>query len=287
MTVVRAGVWRVWLVDGGGADDAAAWVARVERLADAEPLHRSKHAATHRIACGSEDAYVKLYHRYRGATAWKDRWRASKAANVVRMSARLSAAGFHVPRVLAAGEERRRGRLVRAWVATAALAGEPIAVALATSVAADTRRLARKRAVLVALGSEVARLHEAGVVAGDLVPANVWLDDVRGVPAVAFLDHDRTRIGARAVRWWRARRNLVQLNRIPILGLTVTDRLRVYRAYAAGRRWTRGAARRRLGWIIRKTIARRHRFDRVPRADSPIPFRELMRAGGPYAPSEP
>lgn len=143
--------------------------------------------------------------------------------------------------------------------------------------------LARKRHLLAALGSEAARLHELGFVAGDLVPANVWVVDGAGLPALVFLDHDRTRRGQPPAPWWRARRNLVQLNRMVLRGVTATDRLRVYRAYVARRGWSAHVARRRARWVIRKTIERRHRFDRVPRRPG-VGFRELMRADGPYAP---
>src|SRR5207249_4848642 len=161
----------------------------------------SKHAATYRHPQATGDAFVKIYRRYGGRTALKDRWRASKAENVVHISGRLAAAGFRVPRVLAAAERRDGGRLEGAWVATAGLTGEPLASWLGRHGAAhcaDRRAavgtppvgtpLAAKRTVLAAVGSEVARLHEVGFVVGDLVPANVWVVESGGERAVAFLD---------------------------------------------------------------------------------------------------
>jgi hypothetical protein len=143
-----------------------------------------------------------------------------------------------------------------------------------------------KRGMLETLGCEIARLHRTGVVAGDLVPANVWIALAAAELRIAFLDHDRTRIGRPTVAWRRARRNLVQLNRVALRGVTATDRLRVYRAYAAERAWSRAEARRRLPWIVTKTIVRR----RAERGN-PIPphadFRSVMRADGPYAKPSP
>jgi hypothetical protein len=76
----------------------------------------------------------------------------------------------------------------------------------------------------------------------------------------------------------------VQLNRIVMPGVTATDRLRVYRAYARGRGWPCRTARRRLAWIVAKTIERRRTFDGVQLpADGVVSFRSLMRADGPYA----
>jgi tRNA A-37 threonylcarbamoyl transferase component Bud32 len=260
------------------------WLALADRLATtATPCHCSKHAVTYRTVVDGGDVYVKRYHRYRWRTAVKDAMRPSKARHLMRVSAELAAAGFVVPRVLAAAEERRGPLLGGAWVATAALHGQPIAERLAelarrraAATAADARLLlAEKRRVLGALGAAVARLHARGFVAGDLVPANVWLTD--GAGAIAFLDHDRTRAGRRPAPWRRARRNLVQLNRFVVTGVLTTDRARVYRAYAAGRGWSRAEARRRLPWIVAKTIARRRRFDGVADAAA-LGFRRLMRA---------
>jgi hypothetical protein len=307
--------------------EAAAWVDEAERVvAGDSPLHSSKHAETYRSSSAAGDVYVKVYRRYRRRTAAKDLVRVSKALNVLRLSRLLAAAGFHVPLVLAVGEERRGPWLRRSWVATAALNGEPLAEHIAALRARGLReapeftsgaeatidagparlRLAPgavprsefgalpprargpyvpcKRALLCAVGAEVARLHAAGFVAGDLVPANVWTAAAPDGIRIALLDHDRTRAGLVPAPWWRARRNLVQLNRVVLPGITVTDRLRVYRSYASGRCWSGHAARRRLLWVVAKTIQRRRRFDGVEiPAGVRVTFRELMRAGGPYA----
>ena len=277
----RVGRWRVW-----SSDSAAAWVAAVTRLVAAgASLHRSKHADTYRWTRPGGDVYVKVYRRYRRWTALKDWFRPSKAENVRRLSTALAAGGFLVPEVLAVGEERGLLGLHRSWCATAALGGEPVATRVAElAQAGDATTLRAKRGLLATLGREVARLHRAGIVAGDLVPANVWiaLAPATAELRIAFLDHDRTRAGASPVPWHRARRNLVQLNRIVLRGVTTADRLRVYRAYAAGRGWSALDARRRLPWIVAKTLARR----RAEHGHPPIPpnadFRTVMRAGGPY-----
>lgn len=287
-----AGRWRVWARDPDEIP-AAAWLAAVEALvAGGGSLHRSKHADTYRWTRPEGAIYVKVYRRYRRWTAFKDWFRPSKAANVGRVSAALAARGFLVPEVLAVGEDRGSVTPRKSWCATAALEGEPIAdrlAGLATTPGPSpafpgdrTTMLRAKRGVLDALGREVARLHAAGVVAGDLVPANVWIALLDAELQIAFLDHDRTRVGGGAAPWRTSRRNLVQLNRIVVPGVVATDRLRVWRAYAAARGWSKPEARRRLPWLITKTIARR-RAERgvvIPRGAG---FRTVMRAGGPYA----
>ncbi|MCC6763544.1 MAG: hypothetical protein IT293_02680 [Deltaproteobacteria bacterium] len=278
----RIGAWRVWTMDPAAlaAEDL---VAALERLAAGVSLHRSKHADTYRWARPGGDVYVKVYRRYRRWTAFKDWFRPSKAANVRAASAALAAAGFLAPAVLAVGEERRGPfGWSRSVVVTAGLAGEPIAARLAALAAAgDATTRHAKRGLLGAIGREVARLHAAGFVAGDLVPANLWVALANAELRLAFLDHDRTRAGRAPAPWRRARRNLVQLNRVVLAGITATDRLRVYRAYATTRGWARAGARRRLLWIVAKTLARR-RAERGARIPAAAGFRTVMRADGPY-----
>src|SRR5205814_2445217 len=139
-----------------------------------------------------------------------------------RMARALAARGFGAPEVLLAAERARAGLLVARDAG-----GEDLASALAR------RGLTRvgKRALLRALGAEVARLHAAGFVHGDLVPPNVRVSGDR----LVFLDNDRTR-RSRLLVAVGARRNLVQLGRFVVPGLTLTDRARVLDAYARGRR---------------------------------------------------
>lgn len=279
----RHGSWLVWTRDAAtlSADEI---VAQVERLAGGVSLHRSKHADTYRWHRPGGDVYVKIYRRYRRWTAFKDWFRPSKAANVRATSAALKALGFVVPDVLAIGEERAVLGARRSFCATAALVGEPVADRMAALAAVhDPTTLHAKRGLLDTLGREVARLHAVGVVAGDLVPANVWIALADTELRLAFLDHDRTRVGPAPTPWRHARRNLVQLNRIVLPGVTTADRLRVYRAYVDARGWSRAEGRGHLPWVVTKTLARR----RAERGGHVIPptadFRTVMRAGGPYA----
>jgi hypothetical protein len=283
-TTARVGTWRLTLRDPATMSPAD-WVDTVTAaVAAGGSLHRSKHADTYRVTRPGGDVYVKVYRRYRRWTALKDWFRPSKAAHVRLVSAALAEKGFAAPAVLAVGEERRGLALGRSFCATAALGGEPIGARIAALAAMpDPTTLRAKRGLLESLGREVARLHDAGVVAGDLVPANVWIALAAAELTIAFFDHDRTRIGRAPAPWRAARRNLVQMNRIVLAGVGTTDRLRVFRAYAGARGWSTSDARRRLPWIVAKTLARR----RAERARIAIPpdadFRSVMRASGPYS----
>src|SRR5206468_2668804 len=116
-------------------------------------------------------------------------------------------------------------------------------------------------ALLRRLGAEVARLHRAGFVHGDLVPPNVRVVG----ECFIFLDNDRTR-RSRLLVGLVGRRNLVQLGRFVVPGLTLSDRARVLAAYAAGRGFSRRTHRRLARWLVAKTVARRCAVDRIPEA---------------------
>jgi hypothetical protein len=241
----RVGSWRIWIPAahreaqprGGEMEMQMQWLTRAERLATTGTPCHRSKHAATYRTC--VDGRDVYLKRYHRYRWW------TALKDMLRAS------------------KARHGTVLRgAWVATSALDGMP---------------LAEKRRLLAALGTAVARLHERGFVAGDLVPASVWVAGSGETETLAFRDHDRTRAGHAAAAWMGARRNLVQLNRIVLAGVVATDRARVCRAYVAGRGWSRALARRRLPWVIAKTIERRPRFDGVDDAAA-VGFRALMRA---------
>jgi aminoglycoside phosphotransferase (APT) family kinase protein len=186
------------------------------------------------------------------------------------MGRALAAAGFGAPTALLVATRGRAGLLV-----TREVGGEDLLAAAAHAPPAARRGLLR------ALGAEVGRLHAAGFVHGDLVPANVRVRDGRFI----FLDHDRTR-RSRLVVLLAARRNLVQLGRFVVPGVTLAGRARVLDAYARARGLGRRARRRLAAWVIAKTIARRCAIDAIPPAEAArAGFAALMRSGGPFDPA--
>jgi len=197
---------------------------------------------------------------------------APRAIRAFRMARALVAAGFGAPVVALVGVRERAGILV-----TLDVGGEDLREALVRR-RADRRA---KRALLRQLGTEVGRLHAAGFVHGDLVPPNLRLRD----GMLVFLDNDRTRRGRLLVRLG-ARRNLVQLGRFVVPGVTLSDRARVLAAYAARRNLSTRARRQLADWVVRKTTARRCAIDHItPATAARAGFRELMRSGGPFDPA--
>jgi hypothetical protein len=238
----------------------------------------NKHPQTVRLEpAGGETPpalFLKIFHPPAGIDAVKDFCRGSRAARFLHQVVALSAAGFFVPTVLAAGEERKGRRLKRAFVLTWEISGEAVPVFLRNRYEGSNALPAReKRLALESLGHEIRRLHDAGFVHGDLVPSNIFVAcDPGGGFRFYLMDHDRTR---RYPKWlaqslWQ--RNLVQLNRFPLPGITLQDRIRFFRTYSQRSDWSI-AERERLSRLERKTRERRKECDAVDPTGS---FRRLM-----------
>jgi len=196
-------------------------------------------------------------------------WRARRA---FRMGEALAAAGFVVPEAVLVGERAGAGLLV-----TRDVGGEEL---LARAGYLGPDRTAKRR-LLRRLGAEIARLHAAGFVHGDLVPTNIRVCG----DSLVLLDNDRTR-RSRLLVALAGRRNLVQLGRFVVPRLTLTDRARVLAAYARGRGLTRARRRRLAAWLVERIVARRCRIDSIPvPVAARAGFRQLMRSGGPFDPA--
>lgn len=204
----------------------------VEVIADTRNLyHRSLYAATYLtrieiIAGGPRELFVKVYDPPRGLGALKERFRGGRASNVIRMTALLERHGFHTAQLVLAGihERDRRTMLVSARAE---------GISLAELLQSRGGSTVRRRALIRALGAEIARLHRCGFVHGDLTPYNIFVAG-QEPPRFIFLDQDRTRLAFFAGRRYRQLRNLVQLGRFGLPGVSNTDRLRFFYAYTAG-----------------------------------------------------
>ena len=195
---------------------------------DDRPLRRSRHASTYQIRLGTPlsgetEVFVKLLDAPRGLKAVRRLVLRSRAERVRAILDALVAAGFAVAPILMLGDERGSGRTL---MVTARVAGEPLPRFLRVADSAPARR----RELLRALGAEVARLHRAGFVHGDLTPYNIFV--ANGTPVrFSLIDHERT--ARPRLKWERQRlRNLVQLCRFDLEGMGRTDRLRIVDAYA-------------------------------------------------------
>jgi hypothetical protein len=252
--------WRGWIAAGTAIEPEACLAAAAGGTGRV-----SRHARTTRLETPAGAVFVKMYPAPAGRRAWR----------AFIMARALAANGFDAPAVALVARRAREGLLAMLDVG-----GDDLLAAVARWQGGGSPARRAKRTFLRALGAEIARLHRAGFVHGDLVPPNVRVRDGRFV----FLDNDRTR------RWIGvpigARRNLVQLGRFVVPGVTLTDRTRVLHAYAEARGLGRRRRHRLARWVVQKTVARRCAIDRISaEVASHAGFRELMRSGGPFDPS--
>jgi len=273
----KDGEWSLWTLPSQWNQEL--WRA-VLALVEGQPF--SKHPQTLRLdapdAAGGEGLFLKVFHSSPGLGTLKDIFRESKALRSLRQAAELARFNFNVPITVAAGEQRQQQLLQKAFLLTLGVDGQPLPSVLGP-VRSDARTvsLAEKRRDLKQLAAEVRRLHGLGFVHGDLVPTNIFVCRPPGQGSrFFFMDNDRTRRYPRWIpqRLWR--RNLVQLNRMPLPGITLQDRLRFLRHYLGSQEW---ACRKRhlLSWLERKTRQRRQECDAVDPSGS---FRQLMRWQG-------
>jgi serine/threonine protein kinase len=224
---------------------------------------------------GQQKSYfLKIYYSRSAWASVKDWFRDSKAIRFLKQGTALLEAGFLVPFAVAAGEKRRFGILKTAFVVTLEIDGLPLPVFLEQNVVRRSAALSvtEKRMALQALARQMRRFHSLGFVHGDLVPSNIYVcrDSAKNL-RFYLMDNDRTR---RYPKWlpqslWK--RNLVQLNRLPLRSISLQDRVRFFREYSSES--PAQLNRRLLQWLEGKTRQRRRECDSI---DSTISFRRLM-----------
>jgi hypothetical protein len=277
----RDGDWRLWIACEYWNSDL--WRLVRERVTEQAP---SKHPQTLRVELrpwtGENVGFLKVFHSHSKWDTVKDLFRSSKAVRALRQGLALRELGFNAPLAIAAGEHRRHGILERSFLLTIQVKGQPLPDYLYDRWRSSSAGVSfvEKRKALEKLAAELGRLHTLGFVHGDLVPANIFVDQMAAKEiAFYFMDNDRTRHYPRWFPQTLWRRNLVQLNRFPLPAISLHDRMRFLRHYL-GRERYEAQDRRLILWLEKKTRKRRWECDQVKGARS---FRELMRWNGPFA----
>jgi len=269
----RAGAWDLLVLPDRWSEQLQESV--MDRIREREA---SKHPQTIPFDVSGPHAqphyFIKLFYCNGIGDALKSLFRASKPKRFWEQGLALSAAGFRVPTAVAVGELRQFRVFRLGFVLTSRIHGQPLPVFLQNLQRATQGRrdLRLKRDGLVRLAELVRQFHRLGFVHGDLIANNLLVAVVEAEPQFYFMDNDRT---SRFPRWWPARgwkRNLVQLNRMPLAGVTLQDRMRFFCRYL-GRRRLSERDRRLLRWLEQQTRKRRYECDGVgPRGN----FRRLM-----------
>ena len=272
---VVAGKWRLSVLAGQWSGDLQ---NPVLELVDARQWARHPQTVEARLVVGGTEKffYLKIFHRAQGFSGLKDLLRQSKAVRFWRLGIALSASGFSTPLTIAVGEQRRCRLVQRAFVLTEAIDGRSLPDFLGrwTSRRAGARTLARKWEAIRFFAALIRRFHRLGFVHGDMVASNIVVSETaRDGAKFYFIDNDRTRRFPRWLPQSQWRRNLVQLNRLPLPGISLQDRMRFLHAYLSAEEFS-VADRKLARWLELKTRQRRKECDGV---DASVNFRKLMR----------
>jgi len=269
---IAAGEWHLLVL-------GAQWNDEVQRqilgLARAQTAARHPQTVELRanVGGGEKELFVKVFHRGGWLTAFKDQLRRSRAFNSWQQGLALDAAGFSAPLAVALGAQAGWRVAWREFVVTEKICGVALPEYL-RGVAHGAVALRSKRENIKRLAQLLRRFHAAGFVHGDLLAGNIFIaagGDSDG--EFYFMDNDRTR---RYPSWSRQtlwKRNLIQLNRLPLPGISLQDRMRFLRAYLNVKRLS-AADRRFARWLENRTRQRRKECDG---ADPTVSFRQLMR----------
>ena len=250
--------------------------SRVVELVRAQAA--AHHPQTVAVDCGSgsseQEFFLKVFHRRGGFWALKDLVRPTKATRFWRQGLALSAAGFQVPLTIAVGANGRWRMATREFVLTEKIDGVPVPFYLGLNFSTDRSMSALKRAAIRRLAKMLRLFHDLGFVHGDLVASNIFVA-ARARAGVDFylMDNDRTRHYPYWMLQSRWKRNLIQLNRMPLPGISLQDRMRFFHAYLNVQRLSHGD-RQLARWLELKTRQRRKECDGV---DPTVSFRRLMR----------
>ena len=278
---VSAGRWRV-------AHLAGFWNRDLEKkvldLVEAQPWAKHPQTLSFRFSDGGHEneLFLKVFHPANRGAALKDALRSSKAFRSWRQGVALDRAGFGVPLTIAAGEWRHWRILRRAFLVTRKIDGQPAHLFLrhwADGAEAQKSRLAAKREALRRMAFLLRRFHRSGFVHGDLVASNLFVSYADGRPIFYFMDNDRTRRYPAGLPQFLWRRNLLQLNRMPLPGISLQDRVRFLKSYLESGSLA-GRELRLARWLERNTRRRRHECDGV---DASGDYRKLMRWSGEFS----
>jgi hypothetical protein len=147
----------------------------------------------------------------------------SSAHRVWHAGALMRAAGFAVPELLAALDDRRYGLALRSCTIARWVDGPPL------DELWRARQGAARRSLTLAFADYLRGLHAAGLYPQDLRAANV-LVTAENPPTFVLVDLDRVRRYAR-LSWRRRRKNVVQVHRSVGRGAPRRESLRFLRRY--------------------------------------------------------
>lgn len=176
----------------------------------------------------SDPVYYKEYLARTFLEGLKGWLRGSRCDRARIQSHLLLRLGFHSPAVVCWGQYGKREFMISQGVPGQAFA-KYIYEHWRRPLSHEQLRLQRQ--LIRELGQEIGRLHRLGIVHGDLRLNNILFEPTHDKPQFYFIDNERNR-KYRRIPLYQIKKNLIQVNMIPPTVITLTDRLRFFRAYS-------------------------------------------------------
>lgn len=176
--------------------------------------------------------------------------RASKAQRAWENSQRLDALGIATPRVVGYAEKRIAGLVRRSLLISEQIADARKLHYFLYLFCSDPESRQLRRTLMRLVGKTLGRLHKAGVFHSDFRSANLIVQMDTSGPKVYVVDTDPIKTPGKLTEVQRLK-DLTTLNFTFVKGLTTTDRLRAFRAYAGAL----GLNRTGRKALLRKTAA--------------------------------
>jgi hypothetical protein len=261
------------------SDELVSRVIGAVESKSSQPLRQSRKSRTYRLRFRSSngvdcDLFVKCFKPAIGFERLERFFRKAPARRISEVTGRMIDAGISVPPVWITGfHAASRRDLI---VCPCAPGYGPL-----RTLSMLRRSIVEKREALRQLGRAIASLQRAGFIHGDLTPFNIFFE-LGEVCRFTFLDHERTHLRGALQIIRPLLRNLVQLGRFDLPGISRTDRLRVLIAYLEAMKFkNRRRMIRRLSIMLQRRLARDGGFERaeLPILNHPGPEKGINERG--------
>jgi len=224
-------------------------------------VHSSKFTRVYKSKVDFNGVEKTLYLKwYLYRSAWdfiKHLCRSSRAKRAFRAKLMLAENNFEAPIIVAMGECRPTFFCMASFLVTLEIENvKPARQLLLESIdSTTTEQLQAKRRQIRAFAQAVGRMHNSGIFQGDLRLGNPLARNDGTGWRFFFLDNERTRKFGRLPHRLRVK-NLVQVNMVPPLQMSNTDRMRFFKAYAAENKMTGHRAKKLIRGTLKKTRKR-------------------------------
>lgn len=205
---------------------------------------------------GDEPIYFKLFLRRSLLEGIKSIFQGSRAKRFVRESNRLRSREFSAPKSLTWDKCLRVWITGKSWVLTRGLPGTGVFDYWCRVVAARPPEV--RKGFLKILATEIGRLHNSGIVHGDLRLNNILVAETPGGNwQFSFLDNERNRAYGKRIRWRGRCRNLVQMNMAEDSAISNRDRKMFFVEYCGTTGLSETECKKLFRDVVRWTLKRK------------------------------